>query len=168
MAEEKAKLGRPSIYTEEIATEICERIANGESLRIICKEENMPSRKTVHLWLLDKDKETFLHQYEIACNIRAENMFDELEEIADNGINDWSEREYDNGNTSIILNGEAVARSRLRVDTRKWYLSKVLPKKFGDKLDVTSDNQPINKISIEIVNGTQTQIDETDSGQLSV
>ncbi len=118
--------GRPSKYTKELATEICERIAKGESLRKICKDKDMPDRRIVHYWLLSENKKEFYHQYEIACNIRAENMFDGLTEIAD-----------------LPDEKESPNRSRLRVDTRKWYLSKVLPKKYGDKLDLTSDNKPI-------------------------
>jgi len=138
MAEEKAKLGRPVIYSKELADTICDRIAKGESLRKICLDESMPARKTIHLWLLDKEKEDFLHHYNVASNIRADELFDELQDIADNEEGD-------------------VQRDRLRVDTRKWYLSKVLPKKFGDKLDVTTDGEKINKVSIEIINGTKTQ-----------
>jgi len=117
-------MARPSIYNKKLAEKICERIARGESLRKICKDDEMPVRKTIHLWLLDEDKKEFLHQYETASNIRADELFDELEDIADN------------------KKGE-VQRDRLRVDTRKWYLSKVLPKKFGDKLDFTSDGKPL-------------------------
>jgi hypothetical protein len=115
---------RPSIYTKELAANICERIADGESLRKICSDDDMPCRKTVHIWLLDPDKEEFLHQYKEACDIRTENMFDALIEIADIG------------------SGE-VQRDRLRIEIRKWYLSKIMPKKYGDKMDITSGNKPI-------------------------
>ncbi len=118
----KKKMGHPTIYTEKLATIICERIASGESLRRICKDDSMPARKTIHLWLLDEDKKSFLHQYNIASDIRADELFDSLQIIADN------------------TKGE-VQRDRLRVDTRKWYLSKIMPKKYGDKLDLTSDNK---------------------------
>lgn len=118
------KIGRPSIYSIKLVTEICKRISSGESLRQVCKDKDMPSRKTVHLWLLDENKDLFLHQYETACDVRTEEKFDEIEEIAKD--------------ESIDVN-----RARLRVDTRKWYLSKVLPKKYGEKLDVTSKNERI-------------------------
>lgn len=111
-----AKTGRPTDYNKEIGMAICQRIADGESLRSICSDKDMPSRTTVHNWLLDTEKKEFLDQYEAACNVRAENMFDDLINIADTG--------------------NEPQRDRLRVDTRKWYLSKVLPKKFGDKLDL--------------------------------
>lgn len=117
-------MARPTDYTPELATKICKRIAGGESLRSICSDEEMPNRSTIHLWILDPAKKEFSDQYELACNTRAENMFDELEAIADNTDGD-------------------VQRDRLRVDTRKWYLSKVLPKKYGEKLDLTSDGKAL-------------------------
>lgn len=135
--------GRPTEYTEELATEICSRIASGESLRSICKDDKMPARSSVHLWLLDKNKKGFSDQYELACNIRAENMFDELTEIADDGSNDYMEKEVADGRSITVVDTEHISRSRLRVDTRKWYLSKVLPKKFGEKLDMTTNGKDL-------------------------
>ena len=76
-------------------------------------------------------------------------MFEELLDIADDGSNDWVLREGKDEEEWWQLNQEAISRSRLRVDTRKWYLSKVLPKKFGEKMDVTTDGKPI---SIQLVN----------------
>jgi len=118
-----AKVGRPTKYTKELGNAICLRLSS-ESLRSICRDEEMPARKTVHLWLLEESKKEFLHQYNIACNTRAEELFDSLEEIADNTKGD-------------------VQRDRLRIDTKKWYLSKVMPKKYGDKLDMTSGGKAL-------------------------
>lgn len=128
--------GRPTKYTKELGTLICTKIAEGNSLRNVCKGDDMPDRGTVHEWLLDKEKEEFYHQYEKACNTRAENMFDELEQIAD-----------------LSDNTESPMRSRLRVDTRKWYLSKVMPKKFGDKIDVdhTSKGDKIETVLVKFI-----------------
>lgn len=132
------KLGRPTKFDTKLAKKICKRIAAGESLRAICRDAEMPNRATVHDWLLDETKKAFYDQYEQACNVRAENMFDELTEIADDGSNDWMEKENKDGSSFTVLDHEHVQRSRLRIDVRKWYLSKVMPKKFGDKLDLTS------------------------------
>lgn len=121
-SKKKKTIGRPSVFSKELGNLICERIANGESVLKICKDKEMPCRKTVTNWLLDKNKKDFLRNYEEAVNVRTENMFDEIEDIADN------------------KKGE-VQRDRLRIDTRKWYLSKVMPKKYGDKLDLTSDGK---------------------------
>lgn len=124
--------GRPSSYTPEIASEICQRIASGESLRSICKDNHIPDMSTVIAWNLD-DREGFSKQYARSRQIQAELLADEIFEVSDDGSNDWQE-----GKFGPMLNGEAVARSRLRVDTRKWYLSKVLPKVYGEKIDVNN------------------------------
>lgn len=113
----------------------------------------MPHISTVMAWVLDISKKEFSEQYELACNTRAENMFEELLEIADDGTNDWMERENKDGSTYYSLNGEVVGRSRLRVDTRKWFLSKIMPKKFGDKIDMTSGGKPIPIISLNAIRG---------------
>lgn len=144
MSTEQKKIGRPTVYTEELSRRFCERIAHGESVRQICKDEDMPARSSVHEWLLDKRYKAFADQYRLACDIRAESMFDELLEIADDGTGDTVERE----DGTEFTNQEVIARSRLRVDTRKWYLSKVLPKKFGDKLDLVSDGEVIRPTPI--------------------
>jgi len=130
-------MGRPSLYTEELAKTICDRISVGESLRTIAKDPEMPSGTTIVNWLMDRNKKSFLVQYARARDIQAELMFDELLEIADNATNDWMEIQNGRGQAKLVPDMEAINRSRLRVDTRKWYLSKVLPKKFGEKIDVT-------------------------------
>ncbi len=140
--------GRPSIFTKDLSEAICQRIASGESLRSICKDDNMPERTTVHLWLIDKEKEEFFNQYEKSCNTRAENMFDELVEIADDGSNDYMERENKDGSSYTTVDSEHIQRSRLRVDTRKWYLSKVLPKKYGDRQILAGDEDSPLKLTL--------------------
>jgi len=98
----------------------------------------MPHDSTVRNWVLD-DREGFSAQYARAREIGYMTMADELLEIADDGKNDWMKR---NGEGSQ-LNGEHVQRSRLRVDTRKWLLSKALPKVFGDKITHEGGEKPI-------------------------
>lgn len=129
-----AKQGRPTKYTDDLATEICHRIAEGESIRSICRDEKMPVTSTVMLWLVDGKHERFSEQYAKARLIQAEHLADELMDIADDGRNDWMERNGENAE-GYQVNGEHVQRSRLRVDTRKWYLSKVLPK-FADRKEI--------------------------------
>lgn len=142
--------GRPSIFTKELGDKICERIALGESIRTICKEEEMPSAVSIYNWLLDDDKKEFFKKYARAKDAQAELMFDELLEIADDGSNDWMTKTF--GDTEIeVENKEVVNRSKLRVDTRKWYLSKVLPKKYGDKLDLTSDGKALPTPILQVI-----------------
>ena len=135
------KQGRPTIFTKILGDSICKRIMGGESVRTICKDKDMPDAGTIYNWLLDKDA-SFFKQYARAKDTQAEQMFDELLEIADDGSNDYTEDE----DGAMVVNYENIQRSRLRVDTRKWYLSKVLPKKFGDKLDLTSGGDKITPI----------------------
>lgn len=142
---QKNPVGRPTKYSQELALSICSRIAGGESLRDICSDPNMPNRSSVHLWIIEHKE--FSDQYEISCNIRAENMADELFEIADDGQNDFMEKENKDGSTYTTLNSENIQRSRLRTDVRKWYLSKIMPKKYGDKLDLTSAGEKIENIT---------------------
>lgn len=125
--------GRPLTYNAEIAAEICRRLAEGQTLREVCRDESMPPESTVRLWALD-DRDGFAAQYTLAREVGYLAMADELLEVADDGKNDWMERQGDEGQSAWALNGEHVQRSRLRVDTRKWLLSKALPKVFGDKV----------------------------------
>lgn len=97
----------------------------------------MPAASSVFRWLAENTE--FSEQYEAAAASRAHALAEEALEIADDGTNDWMERrsEAEKGagvNTGWVLNGEHVQRSRLRVDTRKWFASKLAPKKYGDKI----------------------------------
>ncbi len=137
-------MARPSIYTKELATLICSRIAAGESLRAICRGDEMPDLTTVMEWRL-RDREGFSQQYAQAREIQAEVFGDELQEIVDDGTNDWMEiRDKKDAVIGWRVNGEAVQRSRLRFDARRWWMSKVLPKQYGEKLTVAGDpNAPL-------------------------
>lgn len=134
------KTGRPSIFTEEIAAELCAHLAMGESLRTACKPAHMPSVATVFNWF--KAYPTFLEQYERAKREAADMMAEDILDISDDGQNDYMEMTY--GDQSIYrINPEALQRSKLRVDTRKWLMSKLQPKKYGDKLDLTSGGEAL-------------------------
>lgn len=134
-------MGVPSIYTAELADEICRRIASGESVRRICQSEDMPSEFCVYQWV-NIDREGFAKKYAEARRAQAEKLADELLDIADDGTNDYVERARQDGSTEVVFDGEHYQRSRLRVDTRKWYLSKVLPKVYGDKQEIEHSGDP--------------------------
>lgn len=134
-----AARGRPSKYTPEIAKEICDRLAEGETLRQVCRSEGIPTEGAVRGWVLS-DYHGFSSQYATAREIGYMTMADELLEIADDGTNDWSARQGADGDAGeVALNGEHIQRSRLRVDTRKWLLSKALPKVYGDRQEIKHD-----------------------------
>lgn len=130
-------MARPTDYTAELASEICARMSDGQSIRTITKADDMPSAATIYMWL--RAHKEFVEQYEICQQDRAHGLAEESMEIADDGRNDWMERQSSSEkgagvNTGWVLNGEHVQRSRLRIDTRKWYASKLAPKKYGEKI----------------------------------
>jgi hypothetical protein len=141
--------GRPEKYSQEIADKICLEIAtSSKSLRTICKQDGMPSVETILRWLRE-DKEKFCAQYTRAKEEQADFMCEEMVDIADDGSNDLMT--ITKGDTSYeIENKEVTNRSKLRVETRKWLASKLKPKKYGDKLDVTSAGEPIKRTIIKM------------------
>lgn len=120
-------------YTDEqqaaIKLRVLTEMHQGQSLLQICRADDMPNRETIWRWAaLDRK---FSEDYERAMQIRADGMFDDILEIADDGTNDWMEV-HGEGSAGWKANGEALQRSRLRVDTRKWVLARMFPNKYGD------------------------------------
>ena len=132
------KNGRPSKYTNKLADKICQMIAQGQSVRSICAKKDMISMQTFFRWLRENDK--FREQYARACEERSYMHAEDIIEIADNATNDYMEKLEGDG---YIFNSENVQRSRLRIDTRKWLMSKLNPKVYGDKLDMTTNGNDI-------------------------
>lgn len=126
---DEPKRGRPTEYTAALATELCKRLAETGNLRSVCRADDMPPESTVRGWVLD-DREEFAAQYARAREIGYQSMADEVLEISDDGSNDT----YKTVDGTEVTNYDVIARSRLRVDTRKWLLSKALPKVYGDKI----------------------------------
>ncbi|MDE2104583.1 MAG: terminase small subunit protein [Patescibacteria group bacterium] len=158
-----ARCGRPSLYSPEIGERICTLIASGHSLRAIGDMPGMPDKATILRWLVGTSHPEFCDQYARARELQAEGAADEMLEIADDGRNDFIKREIGEGTEVEVFNSEHVQRSKLRLDTRKWLLSKLLPKKYGDKLtqEITGrDGGPITsvmaptKIEFEIIDHT--------------
>lgn len=147
----KAARGRPSKYSPELARQICLRIAAGESTRAIAKDESMPSEATIRAWAVD-DLEGFSAQYTRAIQIRAIGWSEEIVDISDDGANDT----YIDNNGNARTDHDVIARSRLRVDTRKWMLSKMLPKVYGDKVDLNHGVKPEDPLAslIQRIAGT--------------
>lgn len=127
----KRPRGNQWIYTDEIADEICRRLEDGESLNGICKTPGFPSESTVRRWYVD-DHCGFAAKYARARDIALDRMADELIEIADDSSGDVKPDDGEGG--PPVMDGEFVQRSKLRVDTRKWVMSKLAPKKYGDRV----------------------------------
>ena len=144
MTEEKKKLGRPSKFTKLMGQQICEYISEGLTLRQIQNLPGMPNKSQIMAWQYREEPhfKIFQEQYDRALAIRAELWAEEIIDITDDGSNDWMIREGKDGEEQEVINHEHIQRSRLRVDARKWLLSKALPKKYGEKVqqEVTGAN----------------------------
>lgn len=141
-----AKGAKPApAYTPDVREVICERLAAGESLKSICRSDGMPGTTTVLRWV-DTDK-VFEDQYTRARTLGYRHLADEIVQIADDGANDT----YTTEDGRVMTDYDVVARSKLRIDTRKWMLSKMLPKVYGDKLELSGD--PANPIGVSLIEG---------------
>lgn len=124
--------GRPSTYTKELADRICQQLSEGKSLRTVCLEDDMPNASTIFAWM--REKEGFSKQYARAKQESADAMAEEILDIADDTVN-------------VIKSGaekksSAYAQAqRLRVDTRKWLMSKHKPKKYADHVDLSTNGK---------------------------
>lgn len=123
---------RKSSWNEETENIICERIAGGESLRAITQDKNMPSASEVYRKL--GDIESFRDKYARAREIQMEHHLEMIFEIADNCTDDIELIRDSNGMQKEVIKHSAIQRARLQIDARKWAMSKLAPKKYGDKL----------------------------------
>ena len=130
---------------ETIFTKICEEIETGRSLRSILKEdENMPSSSTFFIWLKEDVQKS--KRYELATDLRTDILFDEIIEIAYNTEEGTTTKETERG--VEITTGDMLGHRRLKIDALKWSLSKLNPKKYGDKLDMTSGGEKLPQVTI--------------------
>jgi len=116
-------------------------IEEGASLRSILRREDMPGRTVFFEWLNEDEEKA--NQYARATEQRAESIFEEILDIADDSSNDFALADIGDGIQVEKFNSEHVQRSRLRVDARKWMLGKMQPKKYGDKMDFTTNGEKI-------------------------
>lgn len=138
--------GRPSSFKQSIADAICLRMISGESLRSICRDDDMPGATTVFAWL--RERPEFQKQYARAQLDRADHMAEEILDIADDSRNDTEWRGRD-GQEYEVANSEWIARSRVRIDARKWLMGKMNPKKYGDRVALAGDESA--PLTIQIV-----------------
>lgn len=138
-------------YTDEIGDTICQQLCEGKSLRAICREMGKPSAPLVMEWVLkgergDERFVKFAEQYTRAREIQAEFLVDEIIEIADDSSGDYKIDEKG----KRVLDSEFLGRSKLRVDTRKWYAGKVRAKKYGEK--VTNEHTGADGATLAVLN----------------
>ena len=116
---------------------------DGRSLRAICREPGMPGRATIFDWL--KANADFRRQYALARQVQADLLAEEALEIADDTSRDFIDDKP---------NREAIARAKLRIDTRRWLLSHLAPKKYKAEEDgETEEDRELQELFDEIRSG---------------
>lgn len=132
-------MSKSFIHTPALEAEICERIAHGEPLRVICRDAHMPSWVTVYEWR--KTNPQFAEALAVARDVGYDAIAEEALEIAD--TTQIGERTEDSDTGCKIVREDMLGHRKLRIDTRLKLLAKWSPKRYGDKLDVTSDGEAV-------------------------
>lgn len=144
-----SKVGAPTKKTQKLIDELCEGIAIGKSARTMCTEVGISQRV---LWNWLNTDEQFMQQYAKAKELSADVHFEAIIDIADDSSDDVTVTE----DGREVTNHEAIARSRLRVDARKWVAARLAPKKYGDRTTTAieggdPDKPILSKIEVSFV-----------------
>jgi hypothetical protein len=133
------------VYTEQekesVFEDILEEIISGRGIRSILLDKGMPRALSFYMWL--KDRSEWQERYAYACELRQELLFEQMMDIA-NTPEIGTEVTYDHFGVKEV-HKDMVQHRNLKVNTLKWQLAKLNPKKYGEKLDVTSDHKPISQ-----------------------
>ncbi|MFM7403309.1 MAG: hypothetical protein ACKO1N_04275, partial [Erythrobacter sp.] len=141
----------------EVQMDLCQRIMAGESVARICRDEHMPAQSTVYQWLVSNDQ--FRAAYQLAKQLMAETLADEVLDISDDSAGDYVEGE--NGKS---FNPEHVQRAKLRVDSRKWLASKLAPKRYGDATTLNHESG----MTLNVVTGVPQRSENLSAEQVAV
>lgn len=136
-----------TVRTTQIDEAIIAGLSSGITLRELCRTHGI-GKSTVYDWI--QADEVFAGRIARARELGFDEIAEEALEIAEDGSNDWMQRHRQDGSSEDVLNGEHVQRSKLRIETRLKLLAKWDPKRYGDKLDVTSGNKAIPAPSVAI------------------
>jgi hypothetical protein len=120
-------------YTPELGARICDEISDGKTLPEVCAMDGMPCKRAVFGWV--RSNPEFERMYRIAQQDRAEGLVEEIVSIADDSSRDFVPDKDGN----MRVDNEHINRARLKVDTRKWIACKVIPKLYGDKLEINGE-----------------------------
>lgn len=116
-------ISRPIGFRKAVADEFCRRIGEGRSERSVCKDPDMPAHATIYKW--EHENPEFATQYARARDERATHLAEEALTIGD-GLGE-------------APTSEQIQAAKLRVDTRKWFASKLAPKKYGERVQTDSN-----------------------------
>ena len=128
-------------YTTEIAAEICARLSEGEPLRVICRDSHMPAWRTVYDWM--RANPEFATRIARARELGYDAIAEEALEIADTPREGVRIEESDKDGAKRVRD-DMLGHRKLQVETRLKLLAKWSPKKYGDKIDVTSGGDHVN------------------------
>lgn len=140
--DERIEARRPSVrantkYSPQVAQVICERIMNMETLSQICRDPQMPAKRTVIQWFADPSKAEFRDMYYYARRVQAEMYVDMAMDIVNDNSEDWIQTFDKHGEPNGWKpNHETSQNKKLRIDTIKWNATKMLPRLYGEKLEV--------------------------------
>lgn len=124
---------------------ILQRLAEGEPLRVICRDDGLPSAGTFLGWVLEDPE--LAERYTRARASGLDVMADEIVSIADTP--EIGQKTVSKATGLEVTEGDMVDHRRLRVEARKWLLAKMAPKKYGEKLAIggADDLPPIKTMS---------------------
>ncbi|SHM41178.1 hypothetical protein [Bradyrhizobium lablabi] len=139
-----AKPKRPTEFADEIFDIVCERMTEGEGLREICSDPQMPSKTTFLRWVEKDDGRQ--RRYQLAREALMDHYADQIRAIAWDDSNDTVKRE----GKPDLCNHEWINRSRLKVDTLKFLMAKLHPKRYGDKTELLTAAAPEQGSTMQI------------------
>jgi hypothetical protein len=142
-----AQKSRPVAFTEELFVKLLDRLAQGETLVAICADQTMPTRQSLFQKLYKDENAREL--YYAAREMQMEAMAEEILELSDNAENDWSTD--DRGRR--MANNDVIQRARLKVDTRKFIMAKMAPRRFGEKNFTEVSGDPNKPLTLTVVTG---------------
>jgi hypothetical protein len=143
-------IGRPTTYSQEMADKICEQVADGKSIRTICAGDDMPAVSSIFKWI--RDYPEFSEQYRLAKEDCADAMAEDCIDIIDNQVEQPLLVEgipmAIDGKMVMVKDNVSVSHAKERVAVRLKLMSKLMPKKYGDKLELGGDpNNPIQTVT---------------------
>ena len=147
-------MGRPSSYTSELAAKICERLASGESLRAICRDDHMPQWQTIYRWM--KADSELSNRIAQAREVGFDAIAEEALEISDTPV--VGEETEDDGEKVKVKRGDMLGHRKLQIETRLKLLAKWCPAKYGDKQTVAHEGG----MTLQVVTGVTDPSDITD------
>jgi hypothetical protein len=133
-------MGRPTLYTLEIDAEICRRLAGGETLRAICRDDHMPAWQTVYDW--KSARPDFSRRFAHARELGGDAIAEQALEIAD--TTKLGERTEESDEGYKVVREDMLGHRKLQIETRLKLLAVWFPRKFGQRIDMTTGGESLN------------------------